>query len=279
MDIMTENLQNIFMPRPGRSSQLFLLHAGYNPRCGARVDKRFEGYCTVQFMEAGRIRLSYDRTAHLLEGAFLWFAMPGPHIRFFSADGRPWHHRYVAFRGPLMEEWLHQGLIHREPVWCPPEERDRMAWIFDEILEGVGAEGRWEKVRVINLLENLLIGIERLRHPRGAGAKKSQLAPLVRELWAARPGDPIDYARLARSQGLSLSTFRRRFLTETGMPVHRYLMRLKIERARQLLLRSDWTVEQIADRLGFTDVFYFTRCFKRAVGLPPARYRHTRMTV
>lgn len=265
------------MSLPSRSSQLAILHAARYPRCTAEVDKHFEGYCSVQFMQAGRVRLSYDNVSHLLEDACLWFAMPGPRIRFTTADGDPWHHRYVAFRGLLMDSWLRQGLIHREPVPCPAAERDRLALLMDEILEGSEPDDRWTKVRTINLLENFLVEIERLRHPRRGTVRRTGLAAAIRACWEAQPGEPIDYEAVARARGLSLSTFRRRFLDETGMPVHRYLIRLKIERARHLLLQSDWTVEHIADRLGFTDVFYFTRCFKNTVGLPPARYRRTRM--
>jgi AraC family transcriptional regulator of arabinose operon len=277
MDIPAENLHYLFMSLPNRSSQLTILHAGRYPRCNAVIDKFFEGYCTVQFMEAGRVRLSYDRASHLRDGAWLWFAMPGPRIRFSSADGRPWHHRYVAFRGPLMNSWLRQGLIHCEPVLCPPAERARLAFLMDEILEESEPDDQWKKVRLINSVENLLVDIERLRQPQRVLGRKAGLAAALRTGWEAQPGEPIDYELMARSRGLSLSTFRRRFLEETGLPVHRYLIRLKIERARHLLLQSDWTVEQIADRLGFTDVFYFTRCFKNALGLPPARYRRTRL--
>jgi AraC family transcriptional regulator of arabinose operon len=278
MDIPSGNLHYLSMPPSGRSSQLAFLHAGHDPRCSAVIDKHFEGYCTLQFMQAGRVRLSYDRIAHDLDGAGFWFAMPGPRIQFTSADGRPWHHRYVAFRGPLTDLWLRQGLIHREPVPCSPAERDRMALLMDEIREGVESDEKWTKVKKINLLENLLIDIELLRHPRRLPGRKAGLAAVVRELWETRPEEPMDYEVLARKMGLSLTTFRRRFLEETGMPVHRYLIRLKMERARHLLLHSDWTVEQIAGRLGFSDVFYFTRCFKKAVDMPPARYRRTRLT-
>jgi transcriptional regulator GlxA family with amidase domain len=76
---------------------------------------------------------------------------------------------------------------------------------------------------------------------------------------------------------VALSTFRRHFFAETGLALHRYVVRLRVERARRLLLDTELTTEAVADATGFADVFYFTRCFKAAVGIPPAHYRRTRI--
>jgi len=46
--------------------------------------------------------------------------------------------------------------------------------------------------------------------------------------------------------------------------------------ARRLLLYSDHTATQIADRLGFDDPAYFTRFFRREVGVTPSRFRMRR---
>lgn len=260
-----------------RDRQLTVLHGGHFPRCSARVDKDFEGYFSLQFMEEGTLRLSYDGTGYQLAGAWVWFSMPGPRIRFTTADGRPWNHRYIAFRGPLAEWWFQQRLITRQPLACPESEKARLAWLFDEVFSRFKHDEKWGRLRTVNLIENLLVELEDLRHPGPPSRKGSRLATMVRRAWEETPAEPVDYEGLARRGGLALSTFRRHFFRETGLAVHRYVMRLKIEQARRLLIDGDQSVEQIADTLGFNDVFYFTRCFRNAVGIPPARYRRTRL--
>ncbi len=62
------------------------------------------------------------------------------------------------------------------------------------------------------------------------------------------------------------------FKSVTGMGVMEYYRYLKIERAKQLLREGSGNVTQIADRLGYTSVHYFSRHFKHATGMTPREY-------
>ena len=46
----------------------------------------------------------------------------------------------------------------------------------------------------------------------------------------------------------------------------------KISAAKQLLVRRDLNISQIADALGYSDVHYFSRRFKQLTGMPPSQY-------
>lgn len=52
-----------------------------------------------------------------------------------------------------------------------------------------------------------------------------------------------------------------------------YLMRLRIQQAKLLLLQTDLAVERIAEQVGFSQAAYFTACFTRLEGLSPRKYR------
>jgi len=68
-------------------------------------------------------------------------------------------------------------------------------------------------------------------------------------------------------------SLKRRFKSATGSSLMDYIQDLKIERAKHLLERSDMTIESIAPEVGYEDIAFFRRIFKRKTGLPPARYR------
>ncbi len=72
---------------------------------------------------------------------------------------------------------------------------------------------------------------------------------------------------------LSLSRFKARFKNEVGLPPADFIMRGKIERARQLLAAGDLSVTQIAMRLGFSSTQYFATAFKRHTGKTPSQAR------
>ena len=83
----------------------------------------------------------------------------------------------------------------------------------------------------------------------------------------------ITVARLAKEAGLSEFHFSRRFKQTTGVPPLRYLLRLRIARARQLLRETDKSVIDVGLEVGFTSPSYFAHLFRREVGVTPSEYR------
>lgn len=78
---------------------------------------------------------------------------------------------------------------------------------------------------------------------------------------------------LAREAGLSAGHFTRTFKAVTGQSPKDFLLRTRITRAQYYLRETDLTISEIADRLGYADVFFFSRQFKQKTGTPPLRYR------
>jgi AraC-like DNA-binding protein len=83
----------------------------------------------------------------------------------------------------------------------------------------------------------------------------------------------IRNAELAREGGMSVNAFARLFREETGYSPRKYLMRMRIEKACDLLHHNDSSIEQVANSCGFSDRYYFTRIFSRTMRLTPVQYR------
>jgi AraC-like DNA-binding protein len=117
-----------------------------------------------------------------------------------------------------------------------------------------------------------------LRPPSVAGC--GGLAPRqlrrAQELIDACPSGDLSLAVLARECGLSTSHFARAFRVSTGLAPHQWLLRRRIERAREALATSDQSLADIATRCGFADQSHFTRLFTRLVGVPPGAWRRGR---
>jgi len=252
---------------------LTFLHGSHTPRCPSRVDKHFEGYCSLQYLTAGEVELFYDARRHVLRDEAMWFCFPGPHIRFHAAGPEGWwEHRYVAFRGPLADRWRAAGLIAAEPPRLP-EGHDYLTR-FDRMLALAFRKDRWGPLRATNLLEGILLEL--------AEASKDRLA--AGEPWLLRAQEamsdaeryPPDYAALAGECGMALSTLRRRFRGQTGLSLQQYALKARNARACELLVETDLPLKAIAERLGYRDVYFFSRQFHRLAGLPPARFRRSR---
>ena len=60
---------------------------------------------------------------------------------------------------------------------------------------------------------------------------------------------------------------------ELGMPFSEYITSKRIQRAKELLDDESLSVDAIAREVGYKDYFYFTKVFKKAVGISPSKYR------
>ncbi len=88
-------------------------------------------------------------------------------------------------------------------------------------------------------------------------------------------GDPT-IASLSSECQVSASYFARAFRASVGMPPHRWVMKRRAERAKSLMISSDYTLAEIASMCGFVDQSHFSRVFARQTGMSPARWRRLR---
>jgi len=266
MDGMIEVLYYINIMKP---TDLIFLAGSEISKCSAFVDKHFLGYHTLQYMDSGEVELRYDSEPHHLTGFCFWPAMPGPRIRFHAAPGTAtWSHRFLAFTGPLVQDWEEQGLLLHTPQKVENDQTARM----NEIILLKDRRERFSTWRAIRLLELLLID---LAEERAAPAlTRGWLETVVRELEDSRYWP--DYPRLCAACRMSLPTLRRRFRKEMRISLHQYAMQARISRAGTLLTQSNPTIQSVADELGYSDVYFFSRQFRELTGLPPKRFRDSR---
>ena len=105
-----------------------------------------------------------------------------------------------------------------------------------------------------------------------AGWQRDVAVRLLREDLA---GDrPV--AELADRCGLSRSHYTRAFKACMGLPTHRWLIRFRIERAREMLERTGDSIAAIALACGFADQSHLTRVFRAVTGTSPAAWRRRR---
>ena len=83
----------------------------------------------------------------------------------------------------------------------------------------------------------------------------------------------ISLAHLAQECRLSVRHFTRAFRASTGVSAHTWLLRLRIEKAKTLLISSRRSLAEIALECGFADQSHMTRVFRRSIGLSPGAWR------
>jgi AraC-like DNA-binding protein len=156
----------------------------------------------------------------------------------------------------------------------------------------------FQDVRLAGELLRLHDAIRQPDHVGGMCQQSAWLALLDRLLTLARTGEaPAETGRLSRLQwcrvkefcdaqlatkitleqlatlcGLDRFRFLKVFKQTVGMTPHAWLIRLRLERACELLGRGCRPVTEVAHAVGFYDHAHFCRAFRDAFGVPPSRY-------
>ena len=80
---------------------------------------------------------------------------------------------------------------------------------------------------------------------------------------------PLTDSMVAEQLGLSTSHFRFLFKQATGRPFHKYLIAVRLEKAKQMLLDQGLPVSQVAAAVGFTGLSHFSRAFTQRFKASP----------
>lgn len=82
----------------------------------------------------------------------------------------------------------------------------------------------------------------------------------------------ISCPELAKRCFVSVNTLQREFFRATGLPLQKWLLNRRMERAVQLLLLERCSIKETADMLGFADRYHFSKVFKNYFGSSPAQF-------
>lgn len=99
-----------------------------------------------------------------------------------------------------------------------------------------------------------------------------EIAKVVDALRANQYRDNFSLAEMAAISRMPMETFRKRFVSEVGMPPLSYVLRCKMERAKELLREQGYTVRQAGIEVGMQDPYHFSKQFKNIVGISPSAF-------
>jgi AraC-like DNA-binding protein len=173
---------------------------------------------------------------------------------------------------------LYSGINLRKPS-LPVKLNDRQYHRIGELIERIAEEFVLEEnfspfSRSMAILELLSALVHEIYLPE-SGKTMSQNIPLARtkEFIEKNFNNKLSIRELARSASLSPGHFIRIFKKIYKTSPIDYQLELKINAAKSYLVTTEEPLKEIARRTGFNDVYYFSKAFKKNVGIPPSLFR------
>lgn len=198
---------------------------------------------------------------------------PGKPYDYGPEKGHHWDEYYVRFDGARVDEWISSGCLQAgtvakvglHPGWTSK---------FEAIAECLDSGMPNKADRAALLLEGLLYEITDTLDAQSVKPKQrnERIAAILDDI-SSRVFHPFDADALAASHHMAVSTLRALIREHTGCSLGEYVNQVKIAEAQRLLAGSDIPVNEIGCRLGFDDPAYFSRLFRKHVGLSPTLFR------
>lgn len=253
--------------------------AGAYPRAAGHYVERSRGAAGTVFLvcTAGLGWVRWNQREQRVQPGGVVLLPPGEAHAYGADEDDPWTLEWAHFAGEEAEHWR-AAVLGRNPdsacLELPPRiapalgvarvyERLEVGYSEPQLLAAAAAL-RWSLAELV-----------RLRHLPGDAPSVVDAVEATAAWMREHFGQRITLEQLAVRARLSVSHFSAMFRQRFGYAPIDWLIRQRIQRACQLLDTTSEKVEAIGQAVGFADPYYFSRMFRRVMGVSPRRYRGT----
>ncbi|MBK1875948.1 AraC family transcriptional regulator [Pelagicoccus mobilis] len=273
---LAKNLRPALLEEP-ITQDLLCTRAGHHQAVYSHYLNRPSGTENTVFIfcTRGRGWLELDGQAWPVEENDAFIVPPHTSHKYGSDPDDPWAPYWVHLQGkqaPAFQELITPSsappvihLPHAQEVTLSLEQLIKAMSRVHTFVNVLAATG--ELSRLLTLIQFRMRTIE----PRSRSAEENLDNTI--EFMQQSISQKLTLQNLAKVANMSPNHFGALFLKRFNSTPIDYFNRLKIQRACELLTTTKLPVGEIADQLGYSDSFYFSRLFKKTIGVSPRGYR------
>ena len=233
-------------------------------------------YYAIEWVSEGRGVLTMGGKEHELTIGSLFAYGPGIPHRILNLPPDNMRKYYLDLAGTEAAAWLKKlGLLKGRPVTVGrPHELVELWNLIDRESRDVGEHSHAMCEMLVRVFLQKIQ--QRMVSSRvGESSEAFQTFEMARSLIEERFLEFRTVEEVAAEIGFSPIYLSRLFKRFAGSGAYRYLLRLRMNYAAELILERGLKVSAVADRLRYSDAFQFSRAFKRVYGVPPSSLSKT----
>lgn len=218
----------------------------------------------------GTFESARTREPQRIRSGSLFLLFPAVRHRYTPDPRVGWTEHWVECRGHAFETALAIGAITPDrPIM--PANRD-LTHVFNEIHSWAMRDPLANQAIISALGLQLLALLVREADPNNSN-QEAALIQRAMMLMLERAHEPLNMPRLASELNIGYTRFRELFKIHTHTSPKQYQLRVRLDRARDLLRNTDKPLKEIAQLLGFHSAFHFSYQFRTTQGLSPKAWR------
>lgn len=230
-------------------------------------DEREDYYLLYMLKGSMSVMLS-DDTFEAEPGTVIIFP---PHYRYrykyYGGDQIIYY--WIHFTGGYVEQLLDECGISPMPWYAKTPRQSKITDHFRRFYDRMNTPDPYLPKELACALEQLILTVAQ------TARCEEYKRPLARSLELIHTSyqKDISISELAQLENLSQSRYITLFREQYGMPPIAYIINLRMLNACELLLSTDMSVKQVGLQVGYSDPFFFSKIFKRHMGVSPQNYR------
>lgn len=222
-------------------------------------------YCALTFKLRGRTVYTQKGREHISDNAHLIFVPAGATYSFCNEE-----------LGECIQVEFIADLTDTGIVSCPVNNGAEILSSMERIERSFTFKKPGYSAYCLSGLYKLIYQmISQTEHRYLAGLKKQRIQPGLDYLESHYHDFSLNIDTLAEVCGVSQVYFRKLFTEVYGMPPKKYMNLIRMTKAKELLLTKEVTVQQVAEEVGFHDVYSFCKSFRKAHDCTPTQYRRS----
>lgn len=198
---------------------------------------------------------------------------PDEPIYYEASREDPWAYTWIGFKGHMVGDYLRRSSVWDVPVFSCRID-DEVGSCYQRMYDASQLESNRDLAMTSVLYEFLFALCERLpaRH-EDHEEREVRYIDTILGIIENNYASHLTVESLAEEVGIDRSHLFRLFKRRCGMSLKDYLIRTRMDRARDLLRRTDLPVGTVARSVGYADALYFSRLFRRRCGMSPTEFR------
>jgi len=259
------------------SRDLHPLAAGFYPRAvGHEMSRPKHIDNLLVYCAEGRGVLSTAHNTWQVGAGDLFVLPAGTAHRYAADEAQPWSIYWVHYEGELAGAYT--AFLEAAQPLAHIGAQPRLIADF-EVLFSLRSAGYAERafIQAASQLKAMLTFVGSAIFARSTAHDTRLDLDRMSQLMHLRLDRELNLDELATAANLSKFHFIRKFKQLTGHSPIQHFIHLKMQHACQLLDSTHEPVKRIANRIGYDDPHYFSRLFKRVIGVSPQQYRRHRL--
>ncbi len=250
-------------------------HCGIsNYKLGDYTTIREQGRLDYQliYIRRGKIYLQLgDETVAVNQGNMILYHPSDPQKYSYQKKDK-YESVYVHFSGISAKQILDELGIENKQI-MPISATDEMDLLVEKLLPEHRLAKKGYKLLESSILINMLCLAARGNEENTDYTTTKQKIEKILLKMESNITNNFTIKDYADELFLSVDRFSHLFTETVGVPPHRYMLSLKMTRAKQLLMQTEHSISEISKFIGFQDPLYFSRIFKKHCGVTPMQYR------